>query len=82
MTRDEAYKPLKANEASFPMSVGAFYRGTIRQEALLHNIDYYEEKGFLTSVFLFKAEKTKLIKFYEYTKLNYKDWHIITNQLY
>lgn len=73
MTKDEAYKPLKANEARFPLTVGAFYRGNIRQEALLHNIDYYEEKGFLTSVFLFKAEKTKLTIFYDYMKIKYKD---------
>jgi hypothetical protein len=73
MTKDDALKPLNAGEARFPMAVGAFYRTRVRQEALLHSIDYYEEKSFLESVFLFKGEKTKILKFLDYMKLNYKE---------
>lgn len=55
MTRSEALAPLKSGEGRFKGNGGALIRRMIRRAALAYNVDYYEDKGFLESDFVFKG---------------------------
>ena len=63
MNRSEAYAPLGKNEGRFPVTAGAFVRGRVRKAATMAMVDYYEEKGWLESAFIFRgpAEKVKVL---------------------
>ena len=61
MTYEEAIAPLKKNEGKFWARCNFIMRGRIRHEALIRNIDYYEEKRFFTSTFRFRGDAAKII---------------------
>ena len=63
MNRSEAMAPLKAGEARMPVSAGVFIRSSIRQAAVRFMVDFYEEKGVLSSEFIFRAEVKRLLAF-------------------
>lgn len=63
MNRSEALAPLKAGEARMPCTAGLAIRGEIRRGALLHGVDYYEEKGWFESTFILRgpADRVKAL---------------------
>lgn len=63
MTRGEVLAPLKAGEGRFNMTAGLVIRGAVRRGALQYGIDYYEEKGWLDSVFVFRGPADRVFSF-------------------
>lgn len=63
MTRSEALAPLKAGEGRFNLTAGMAIRGAVRRGALRYGVDYYEEKGWLDSVFIIRGDAGRIIKF-------------------
>lgn len=63
MNRSEALAPLKAGEARVPCTAGLAIRGQIRRAAVRYGVDYYEERGWLESVFILRgdAERVKAL---------------------
>lgn len=70
MTRSEALAPLKAGEGRFKGHAGALTRGQVRRAALAYNVDYYENKGFLESNFVFRGLATDIKCLIEWFKHN------------
>ena len=64
MDRSQALAPLKAGEARLPCTAGLVTRGKVRQAALMLGVDYYEEKGWLGSTFIFRsdADRVRILK--------------------
>lgn len=63
MDRVTAFATLKHGEARFKIEAGCLMRGSIRRLAAQYCVDFYEEKGWLESVFVFRSEKDRVIKF-------------------
>ena len=63
MTRSEALAPLKAGEGRFTITAGMAIRGSIRRGALSYGVDYYEEKGWLDSVFIVRGCADRVVAF-------------------
>ncbi len=70
MTRSEALAPLNTIEGRFNLTAGAMYRGEIRRAAIRFGIDFYEEKGFFESVFVFRGDRARVSKFYRILRDN------------
>lgn len=73
MNRSEALTPLKAGEGYVPVTAGVVIRGQLRKAALLSGIDYYEDKDWLESTFIFRGPADKLMRFYKWAKQNFGD---------
>jgi len=63
MTRSEAVAPLKSGEGRLKGEAGMLLRGQLRQAAVRNNIDYYEEKTFWSSLFIFRGEARRIQAF-------------------
>lgn len=63
MTRSEALAPLKTGEARLPANIGLINRAAIRRLALFYGVNYYEEKGWLTSTFIFRGPADRVLSF-------------------
>lgn len=63
MSRSEALAPLKAGEGRFTVTAGIAIRGSIRRGALSYGLDYYEEKGWLDSVFIIRGSANRVVAF-------------------
>ena len=70
MTRTEALAPLGKGEARFPVTSGALVRGSARRAALAAMVDFYEEKGFLSSQFIFRGSEANIRALYNFLKKN------------
>lgn len=73
MNRSEAFAPLGHKEARFPMSAGALIRGQIRKAATMAMVDFYEEKGFLESQFIFRGQEDRVRRLFNFFKVNFDD---------
>lgn len=63
MTRSEALAPLKAGEGRVNLTAGIAIRGAIRRGAINYGVDYYEEKGWLESVFILRGRAERVMQF-------------------
>ena len=63
MTRGEALAPLKTGEGRMNLTVGLIIRGAVRRGAISYGIDYYEEKGWLDSVFILRGPAERMLQF-------------------
>lgn len=61
MDRSQALTPLKAGEGRFNMTAGLAVRGQVRRAALMYGVDYYEEKGWIDSVFIVRGPAQNVI---------------------
>lgn len=68
MNRSEALAPLNDDEGRFHLTAGLIYRGAIRKAALKARVDFFEEKGFLESVFVFRGPKLNTQALYNFLK--------------
>ncbi len=73
MTRSEALAPLRDGEGRFNITAGMAIRGEIRRGAVSFGVDFYEEKGFFESAFVFRGSKERLLKFMRVLKQNFAD---------
>lgn len=62
MTRNEALAPLEKGEARVNLTAGLAIRGAIRRGAINYGVNYYEEKGWLESVFVLRGEANRVIQ--------------------
>lgn len=51
----EAQAPLQAGEARFHATAGLILRGTLRRGASQCGVDWFEQKGWLDSYFVFRG---------------------------
>ena len=65
MDRNQAQAPLKEGEARIPCTVGLVGRGQVRRAAIMSGVDYYEEKGWLSSTFILRGEANRVITLVE-----------------
>ena len=70
MNRAEAFAPLDEGEARFPVTSGVLVRGSVRRAAVAAMVDFYEEKGFLESTFVFRGPEHKIRALYNFLKNN------------
>lgn len=68
MTRSDALAPLNKGEGSFNLTAGVGIRGEIRRGAIRYGVDFYEEKGWLESIFVFRGPADQLRQFYNALK--------------
>lgn len=73
MTRSEALAPLKAGEGRFNLTAGMAIRGSVRRGALAYGVDFYEEKGWLDSVFIFRGDASRVTSFMSALKQTFGD---------
>lgn len=71
MNRIEAMAPLGKNEGRFPMTAGLLVRGKVRKAAMMAMVDFYEDKGFLESTFIFRGPADRVIKLHNFLKVNF-----------
>jgi hypothetical protein len=70
MNRQEALAPLGKGEARFPVTSGAFVRSRVRRAATVAMVDFYEEKGLLSSAFIFRGPEAKVRALYNWLREN------------
>lgn len=70
MNRTQAMMPLCQGEARFNLTSGVMLRGTVRRAAVQAGVDYYEEKSFLESVFVFRGEIDRVLALRDFFKKN------------
>lgn len=63
MDRSAALAPLTPGEGRLPAQIGALLRGQVRKAAILRGIDFYEEKGWFESTFVFRGPAHKIVLF-------------------
>jgi hypothetical protein len=63
MNRTQALAPLKMGEGRFNLTAGLAIRGAVRRGAINCGVDFYEEKGWLESVFVLRGEAKRVIQF-------------------
>ena len=68
MNRTEAMAPLNKGEGRFPVTSGLFVRGGVRRAAIAAMVDFYEEKGLLSSSFIFRGPEDRVIALYNFLK--------------
>jgi hypothetical protein len=71
MNRSEAMAPLGKNEGRFPATIGMIYRGMVRKAATRAMVDFYEEKGFFESVFIFRGPVDRIQTLHNFFKVNF-----------
>lgn len=71
MNRSEAYAPLGKGEGRFPMTAGALVRGQVRKAAAMAMVDFYEEKGWLESAFIFRGPADKVVALHNWLRANF-----------
>ena len=70
MNRQEALAPLGKGEGRFPVTSGALVRGSIRKAAMMVMVDFYEEKGLLESIFIFRGPQDRIIALHNWMRKN------------
>lgn len=55
MDRVQALSPLSAGEGRVRLTAGVVVRGHVRRAAVLYGVNFYEEKGWLESVFVLRG---------------------------
>lgn len=73
MDRSTALSPLNAGEGRFNLTAGIAVRGTCRRAALKLGVDYYEEKGWIDSVFIFRGPVDRVKFLINYLEQNFGD---------
>lgn len=73
MNRETALAPLGSNQGRFKFTAGIFVRGSIRQFIVARGLDYYEEKGFLESLFVVKGPVHQIQTTYKEIQLAFPD---------
>ncbi len=73
MTRDEAMADLPSGIGRFTIKAGFMFRGDIRSDALRAGINFYEERGFFNSTFVFRGDGLTLLSFRNFLTKKYKD---------
>ena len=68
MNRSEAFASLAAGETRFPATSGVLVRGSLRRAAVTAMVDFYEEKGLLSSSFVFRGPQDRVQALYNYLK--------------
>lgn len=68
MNLDTATAPLKTGEGRLRFSCGPLYRGYVRKLCSFNGLNYYEEKGILSSVFIVIGPDYKIIALNEKLK--------------
>ena len=70
MDRAQAMLPVCKGEARFILTAGALLRPTVREASLKAGVDYYEDKSFLESVFVFRGEVARVLALRNFFKKN------------
>ena len=73
MNRSEAMAPLGKGEARFPLTAGALIRGQVRKAATMAMVDFYEDKGFFESAFVFRGPHDRVQMLFNFLKANFDD---------
>jgi hypothetical protein len=60
----EAQAPLGPGEARFTLELGALIRGEVRRGAARHGVDWFEQKNWLDSFFVFRGPAENLLRFH------------------
>lgn len=68
MDRTQALAPLNTGEGRFTLTAGALLRGIVRKASIKAGVDYYEEKGFLESVFVIRGSSDRIITLHNFLK--------------
>lgn len=63
MNRSQALAPLAQTEDRFQVSAGLVIRGEVRRASVRCGIDFYEEKGWFESLFVFRGERRAVLAF-------------------
>lgn len=61
MNREEALATLDYGEARFKIEVGMLLRGSFRRYLTMAGCDYYEDKGFIESLFVIKGNQSLVV---------------------
>jgi hypothetical protein len=59
----QAHAPLGQGEARFQMEVGALLRGEVRRGAATYGVDWFEQKGWFDSLFIFRGPVENMVSF-------------------
>jgi hypothetical protein len=59
----QAHSPLGPNEARFQMEAGALLRGEVRRGASTYGVDWFEQKGWFDSLFIFRGPVENMLSF-------------------
>jgi hypothetical protein len=62
MNRSQALAPLNTGEGRVNLTAGLAIRGAIRRGAISYGVNYYEEKGWLDSVFVLRGPAERVIQ--------------------
>lgn len=73
MNRSEAMTPLVNDEGRFTLTAGVFIRGNVRRAATIAVVDFYEEKGVLSSSFIFRGPRRRLLALRKYLVTTFQD---------
>lgn len=65
ITLQQAKAPLGPGEGRFSAEVGAIGRGDVRRMAAEIGVDWFEQKNWLTSYFIFRGPAATMLLFHE-----------------
>lgn len=63
ITLQQAHAPLKPGEARFTLEAGVLIRGEVRRSAARQGVDWFEQKNWFDSFFIFRGEIANLMTF-------------------
>ena len=66
MNRDEAVSRLQNGEARFTCTADIFLRGAMRELATIFAVNFYEEKGWFSSAFIFRGPVDNILSIKNY----------------
>jgi hypothetical protein len=64
----EAQAPLGPGEARFTLELGVLIRGEVRRGAARHGVDWFEQKNWLDSFFVFRGPADRMLRFHAAVK--------------
>jgi hypothetical protein len=59
----QAQAPLGPGEARFTLEIGVLIRGEVRRGATRHGVDWFEQKNWLDSYFIFRGPADDVLRF-------------------
>ncbi len=68
MTRSEAFAPLGKGEGRFPATASMLYRSRLRKAAIAAMVDFYEDKGWFESNFIFRGPAKRVEILFNFLK--------------
>lgn len=63
ITLQQAHAPLGPGEGRFNLEIGALLRGEVRRGAARHGVDWFEQKNWLDSFFIFRGAADDVLRF-------------------